>query len=87
MNRILKKIMILPIRFYQYAISPLLGPTCRFKPTCSHYMIQSIEEWGILKGFWLGLKRITKCHPWGPHGYDPVPKNSKKIHSDEKHNI
>jgi len=81
MNRILKKIFILPIRFYQYAISPLLGPSCRFKPTCSHYMVGAIEEWGILKGTWLGIKRITKCHPWGPHGHDPVPKNPKKSHS------
>ena len=78
MNRILKKIFILPIRFYQYAISPLLGPSCRFKPTCSHYMIEAIEEWGIFKGTWLGIKRITKCHPWGPHGHDPVPKKAKK---------
>lgn len=72
-----KKIFILPIRFYQLAISPLLGKNCRFNPTCSHYMIQAIEEWGVLKGIWLGLKRILKCHPWGPHGYDPVPKNDK----------
>ena len=84
MNRILKKIFILPIRFYQYAISPLLGPSCRFKPTCSHYMVEAIEEWGIFKGIWLGLKRISKCHPWGPHGHDPVPNNPKKNHSDEK---
>ncbi len=78
MNRILKKIFILPIRFYQYAISPLLGPSCRFNPTCSHYMVEAIEEWGIFKGVWLGIKRITKCHPWGPHGHDPVPKKTKK---------
>ena len=84
MNRILKKIFILPIRFYQYAISPLLGPSCRFKPTCSYYMVEAIEEWGILKGTWLGMKRISKCHPWGPHGHDPVPKNPKRIQSDEK---
>ena len=84
MNRILKKIFILPIRFYQYAISPLLGPSCRFKPTCSHYMVGAIEEWGIFKGFWLGIKRISKCHPWGPHGHDPVPKNPKKNRSNEK---
>ena len=77
MNWILKKIFILPIRFYQYAISPLLGPTCRFTPSCSHYMVQAIEEWGVLKGLWLGTKRITKCHPWGPHGHDPVPENPK----------
>jgi len=77
-NNILKKIFILPIRFYQVAISPLLGPKCRFQPTCSHYMVEAIMEWGIFKGTWLGMKRIGKCHPWGPHGHDPVPKRTKK---------
>jgi putative membrane protein insertion efficiency factor len=71
-------LFILPIRFYQYAISPLLGPRCRFKPTCSHYAVEAIEEWGVLKGGWLALKRIGKCHPWGPWGYDPVPKKTDK---------
>jgi len=84
MNRIFKKIFILPIRFYQYAISPLLGPSCRFNPTCSHYMVQAIEEWGIFKGLWLGMKRISKCHPWGPHGHDPVPENPKKTQKQTK---
>ena len=73
----LKKIFILPIRFYQVFISPLLGANCRFKPTCSHYMVQAIEEWGVGKGIYLGTKRILKCHPWGPSGYDPVPKKSQ----------
>ena len=75
-NRIFKKLFILPVRFYQLFLSPLLGSNCRFQPTCSHYMIQSIE-WGVLKGGWLGLKRIFKCHPWGPHGHDPVPKRER----------
>lgn len=70
----LKKIFILPIKFYQLAISPLLGPNCRYEPSCSHYMIQAIEEWGIIRGSWMGLKRIGRCHPWGDHGEDPVPK-------------
>ena len=78
MNQILKKIFILPIRFYQLAISPMLGPKCRFQPTCSHYMVEAIQEWGVLKGVWLGIKRIGKCHPWGPHGNDPVPKKPNK---------
>ena len=64
----LKKIVILPIRFYQKAISPMIGPSCRFQPTCSHYMVDAIMEWGIIRGLWMGLKRIFKCHPWGPHG-------------------
>ncbi len=78
MNRLIKQFFILPIRFYQSAISPLLGPSCRFTPTCSHYMVEAIEEWGVLKGVWLGLRRIGKCHPWGPHGEDPVPRKKHK---------
>lgn len=78
MISILKKILILPIRIYQYTISPLLGSNCRYTPTCSHYMIEAIEEWGPLKGLWLGIKRISSCHPWGGHGYDPVPKKKNQ---------
>lgn len=73
-----KKIFILPIRFYQIVISPIIGPSCRYQPTCSHYMIGAIDEWGIFKGTWLGLKRIMSCHPWGKSGPDPVPENPKK---------
>ncbi|MBR9922518.1 MAG: membrane protein insertion efficiency factor YidD [Bacteroidetes bacterium] len=77
-NAMLKKLFILPIRFYQAFISPLLGASCRYNPTCSHYMVQAIEEWGVLRGGWLGMKRIFRCHPWGGHGHDPVPENPKK---------
>lgn len=78
MNRFFKRIFILPVRFYQIFISPILGPNkCRYQPTCSHYMIQAIEEWGIIRGIWLGMKRIGRCHPWGGHGFDPVPKKNK----------
>ncbi len=70
----LKKILILPIKFYQAAISPVIGPHCRYSPTCSHYMIDAINEWGPFKGLWMGIKRIGRCHPWGGHGHDPVPK-------------
>lgn len=77
MKSFFKTLFILPIRFYQVAISPLLGPSCRFTPTCSHYTVGAIKEWGPLRGMWLGLKRLFKCHPWGPHGFDPVPKNPK----------
>ena len=69
---ILKKILIAPILFYQYAISPLFPSSCRFNPTCSQYTKEAIQKYG-LKGLWLGLKRIGKCHPWGGSGYDPVP--------------
>lgn len=71
---ILKAILIIPVRIYQYAISPLLGSNCRHAPSCSNYMIEAIQEWGPFRGTWLGLKRISRCHPWGTHGYDPVPK-------------
>lgn len=72
----LKKIYILPIRFYQASISPLLGAHCRHAPSCSQYTIEAIQEWGIIKGTWLGIKRIARCHPWGTSGYDPVPKKN-----------
>ncbi len=80
MFNIFKKIFIVPIRVYQVLLSPMLGANkCRFTPTCSHYMIQAIEEWGVLRGLLMGLNRIRKCHPWGGHGFDPVPtKNTKK---------
>jgi putative membrane protein insertion efficiency factor len=61
---ILKKLFILPIKFYRYFISPLFPPSCRFTPTCSQYAIESIEEFGVLKGGFLAIKRISKCHPW-----------------------
>jgi len=77
-NNILQAIFIFPIRVYQRVISPLLGPTCRYEPTCSHYMVGAIKEWGVLKGTFIGLKRIGRCHPWGSMGPDPVPKNPKK---------
>ena len=73
----LKYILILPIKIYQLFISPLLGPKCRHEPSCSNYSIKAIEEWGVLKGIYLGIKRISKCHPWGTFGYDPVPLKKK----------
>lgn len=81
---IAKKIVILPVRFYQIAISPLLGSNCRYQPTCSHYMIEAIEEWGVIRGVWLGLKRIFRCHPWAGFGPDPVPKRETCNHSNEE---
>lgn len=77
-----KQLVILPIRIYQIFLSPLLGANkCRFHPTCSQYMIGAVQEWGVLKGLWLGLKRISRCHPWGGFGEDPVPKKERKINS------
>lgn len=61
------------IRFYQYAISPLLPPNCRYRPTCSQYAILALQKYGVFKGGWLTLKRISRCHPWGGCGDDPLP--------------
>ncbi|MCH5246837.1 MAG: membrane protein insertion efficiency factor YidD [Muribaculaceae bacterium] len=69
----LRKIAILPLRFYQICISPMFPPSCRFTPTCSQYAIDAIRKHGIIKGTILTVKRLSKCHPWGGHGYDPVP--------------
>jgi len=74
MNKLINKIYTFPIKLYQWFISPILGPSCRYSPSCSHYMLQAIDEWGIFRGTWIGLKRIGRCHPWGGHGDDPVPK-------------
>ncbi|MGB1460729.1 MAG: membrane protein insertion efficiency factor YidD [Gammaproteobacteria bacterium] len=60
----LKKLFILPIRFYRYFISPMFPPSCRFTPTCSQYAIESIEAYGVVKGSILAIKRLSKCHPW-----------------------
>lgn len=65
---------ILIIKIYQWFISPLFPANCRFNPTCSAYAIEAIMEWGIIKGFYLSVKRIIACRPGGKHGYDPVPK-------------
>jgi putative membrane protein insertion efficiency factor len=73
MRKIISYIMILPIRFYQVAISPLLPPSCRYTPTCSVYSIEAIKKHGPLKGGWLAIKRIVSCNPWGGSGHDPVP--------------
>ena len=71
-NKISKNIVISSINLYKYLISPLLGNNCRFVPTCSEYTKESIIKYGVIKGLWLGLKRIVKCHPWGKGGYDPI---------------
>jgi len=68
------------IRGYQLAISPLLGPSCRFYPSCSQYAIEAIETHGSLHGAWLTMKRISRCHPWHEGGFDPVPGCSKHSH-------
>lgn len=61
------------IRLYQWTVSPLLGPRCRFYPSCSSYTLEAITRFGVLRGSWLGAKRLGRCHPWHPGGFDPVP--------------
>jgi hypothetical protein len=73
MKKLPAKILIGLIRFYQYAISPYLPPSCRYTPTCSAYGIEAIRKYGAIKGGWLTLKRVASCNPWGGSGYDPVP--------------
>jgi len=70
---ILSKLVLWLIRFYQIGISPYFPSSCRYMPTCSAYMMQAVKKYGVWKGIWLGVKRIWRCHPWGGHGYDPVP--------------
>ncbi|MBK6609906.1 MAG: membrane protein insertion efficiency factor YidD [Sphingobacteriales bacterium] len=72
-NWLLSSIFLLLIKVYQLFISPLLGPSCRYTPTCSRYAAQAIKKYGPFKGGFMALRRILRCHPWGGHGHDPVP--------------
>ena len=65
--------VVLLIRLYQYAISPWLGPRCRFSPTCSSFAIEALEKHGLIRGGWLAVRRLLRCNPWQLGGYDPVP--------------
>ena len=69
----MRKLLILLIRAYQYLISPWLGNHCRFHPSCSHYAAEAIKVYGPLRGTWLAMRRVGRCHPWHEGGYDPVP--------------
>lgn len=69
----MKGLALAAIRFYKRFISPMLPSACRFEPTCSQYTYQAIEKYGVIRGSWLGVKRISRCHPLNPGGYDPVP--------------
>ena len=73
LNKILSAPFILLIKLYQWLLSPLLGSKCRYTPTCSNYGLQAFRKYGPFKGFWLTLKRVISCNPWGGHGHDPVP--------------
>lgn len=67
------RMLLLLIKAYQFLISPMLGPSCRFTPTCSEYAVQALKKYGALKGVWLSIKRVGRCHPWHDGGYDPLP--------------
>ena len=78
----MRKIISGIIGIYRYVISPMLGPRCRFTPTCSEYAQTAVMRFGVIKGGWISIKRIVSCHPWGKSGYDPVPE--KKIGLDKE---
>lgn len=69
----MKNVVLALLRFYRRFISPALPPSCRFTPTCSQYTYEAVERYGVVKGGWLGIKRIVRCNPFNPGGYDPVP--------------
>lgn len=66
-------LLVLLVRIYQYTLSPFIGRSCRYTPTCSNYSIEALRKHGVIKGSWLSAKRIASCNPWGGSGYDPVP--------------
>ena len=68
----------MPIKAYQIILSPMIGPNCRFHPSCSHYATEALEKHGVIHGAWLTLKRLVKCNPWGGQGFDPVPEKKNK---------
>ncbi len=72
-KKIIRWIAAVPIHIYRYTLSPLIGPRCRYAPSCSEYAAEAIQRHGVFKGIWLGFRRICRCHPLGGSGYDPVP--------------
>lgn len=76
----MNRMLVFLLRLYQYAISPLLGPRCRFYPSCSHYAVEAVQRHGSLKGGYLAVRRVGRCHPWHPGGFDPVPDSLSEKH-------
>lgn len=79
MKRVAARAVVVVIRAYQLVISPLLGPSCRFMPSCSHYAVEAVETHGALRGSILALRRIGRCHPFHPGGFDPVPRDLASV--------
>jgi len=75
----MRKIISGIIGLYRYVLSPILGPSCRFTPTCSEYAQTAVMRFGVFKGGWIAIKRIVSCHPWGKSGYDPVPEKKSDL--------
>ena len=82
LRNIVIQILLAPVYFYRFAISPLTPPSCRYTPTCSQYAIEALKKHGPIKGSWLSAKRILSCNPWGGSGYDPVPEPKVKVKQD-----
>ena len=79
----MQKILVILLKGYQYLVSPWFGQTCRFYPSCSCYAIDAVEKRGVLMGLWLTVRRIGRCHPWHPGGFDPVPEKCEaKLHGE-----
>jgi putative membrane protein insertion efficiency factor len=78
----IRKLLIAPIKAYRFFLSPWLGHSCRFTPTCSAYAIEAIDTWGAFKGLYLAIQRLSRCHPWCRGGLDPVPSKTTRCHTD-----
>lgn len=85
--RVLSAPFVLLIRFYQQFVSPLRGPTCRFYPSCSSYAVTALTRFGPIRGGWLAIRRLGRCHPWNPGGIDHVPRAWSERHSEELHQV
>ena len=75
----IRRVLVMMVKGYQYILSPWIGNQCRFAPTCSHYAIEAIERHGAVRGTWLAVRRVAKCHPWHAGGVDPVPPGEGKL--------
>jgi uncharacterized protein len=79
----MRRLLLLALRAYRFLLSPWIGNQCRFAPTCSQYAIEAVDRFGALRGSWLALRRVARCHPWHPGGYDPVPAREAPGHAHE----